>query len=195
MSILILSSALKRKLSLQALAQQSRLFGLLRHFFPRNDGIRFAPLNNRIGIGIVVFLLLLVIGCRSENSPVSINKGVDMCEYCRMMVYDFHYAGEIVTKRKVYKFDDIGCMLAYAQSNNMSLEKAHFWVMDFDGATWIKGEEAYFVISPGIRTPMGYGIIAFKDPIKAKETADKTRGEVIQFESLLKMAWKSRHEH
>ncbi len=134
-------------------------------------------------------------GCQSENSPVPINKGTDLCESCRMMIDDFHYAAEIVGKRKVYKFDDIGCMLAYAQSNNLSPEKAYFWVMDFNGATWIKGEEAYFVLSHEVHTPMGYGIIAFKDQTKAKETADKTKGEVKEFESLFNMDWKPRHEH
>ena len=118
-----------------------------------------------------------------------------MCEYCRMMIDDFHYSAEIVTKRKVHKFDDIGCMLAYAQSNDLSLDKAHFWVMGFDSATWIKGEEAYYLLSPGIHTPMGYGIIAFKDQIKAKETEDKTKGEVKKFKSLFNIDWKQRHEH
>jgi copper chaperone NosL len=112
-----------------------------------------------------------------------------------MMISDFHYAAEVIEKRKVHKFDDIGCMLAYAQTNNLSLEKARFWVMDFDGTSWIRGEEAYFVLSEGIHTPMGYGIIAFKDPIKAKERANKTKGEVMRFESLFKMDWKPRHEH
>jgi len=112
-----------------------------------------------------------------------------------MVISDFQYAAEIVEKRKVHKFDDIGCMLAYAQTNNLNYEKARFWVMDFNSTTWIKGEEAHFVISQEIHTPMGHGIIAFKDLIKAKEFADKTGGEVMQFESVLKMDWKPRHEH
>jgi copper chaperone NosL len=110
-----------------------------------------------------------------------------------MMIDDFRYAGEIVEKRKVHKFDDIGCMLAYAQSNNLNPDKAYFWIMDFDSTTWIRGEEAYFVLSPEINTPMGYGIIAFKDGIKAKETASKNNGEVKDFKSLFNIDWKPRH--
>ena len=112
-----------------------------------------------------------------------------------MTISDFHYASEIVEKRKAHKFDDIGCMLAYAQANNTSPEKARFWVMDFDSQGWVRGEEAHYIISPEIHTPMGHGIIAFKDPVKAKEFADKTKGEVTGFESLFKMEWKSKHEH
>ena len=160
-----------------------------------NERLRYALLENRSGIRIAIFLFLLIISCQPENSPVSINKGTDMCEYCRMMIDDFHYSAEIVTKGKVHKFDDIGCMLAYAQSNDLSLDKAHFWVMDFDSATWIKGDEAYYVLSPGIHTPMGYGIIAFKDQIKAKETEDKSKGEVKEFKSLFNIDWKQRPEH
>jgi copper chaperone NosL len=112
-----------------------------------------------------------------------------------MMIDDFRYAGEIIEIRKVHKFDDIGCMLAYAQAEDLGPEKANFWVMDFDSATWIKGKEASFVLSPDVHTPMGYGIIAFKDEIKAKEISDKTGGEVMRFEPLFRRDWKPRHEH
>ena len=112
-----------------------------------------------------------------------------------MIIGDFHYTAEIAEKRKALKFDDIGCMLAYAQANNLSPEKASFWVADFDTNSWIKAEEANFVISSEIHTPMGHGIIAFRDPIKAKEFAATTKGEILQFESVSKMDWQSRHEH
>ncbi len=112
-----------------------------------------------------------------------------------MIIGDFHHTVEIVEKRKAHKFDDIGCMLAYAQANNLSPEKVSFWVADFDTTSWIKAEEADFVISPEIHTPMGHGIIAFTDPIKAKEFAATTNGKILQFDSVSKMDWKSRHEH
>ncbi len=112
-----------------------------------------------------------------------------------MTISDFHYAGEIIEKRKFHKFDDIGCMLAYAQSKDLGPGKAYFWVMDFDSTTWIRGEEAYFVLSPEIQTPMGYGIIAFKDGIKAKEIASKNKSEVKYFKSLFNIDWKPRYEH
>jgi copper chaperone NosL len=86
-------------------------------------------------------------------------------------------------------------MLAYAQANKINPENAHFWAMDFDSQSWIRGEEAHYIISREIHTPMGYGIIAFKNPIRAKEFADKTKGEVKQFKSLFKIDWKSRHGH
>lgn len=111
-----------------------------------------------------------------------------------MIIGDFHYTAEIIEKRKAYKFDDIGCMLAYAQAQNLSPEKGSFWVADFDTTSWIKAEEADFVISPEIHTPMGHGIIAFKNPIKAKEFAATNKGEILQFESVSKMNWKTRHE-
>jgi copper chaperone NosL len=110
-----------------------------------------------------------------------------------MTISDFHYAAEIVEKGKAQKFDDIGCMLAYAQANKINPENAHFWAMDFDSQSWIRGEEAHYIISREIHTPMGYGIIAFKNPIRAKEFADKTKGEVKQFKSLFNIDWKSRH--
>ncbi|MGH7902037.1 MAG: nitrous oxide reductase accessory protein NosL [Thermodesulfobacteriota bacterium] len=146
-------------------------------------------------ISFSLSLILLTSSCKSENSPVPINSEVDMCEYCRMTIVDLHYAAEIIEKRKAHKFDDIGCMLAYANAKNLSVENARFWVMDFDNSTWIRGEEAYFIISPEIHTPMGYGMLAFKDPNKAKEVAEKNNVEVIELKSLAELDWNPRHEH
>lgn len=140
-------------------------------------------------------LILFTIGCQPDNSPVPIDKGLDMCEYCRMTISDLHYAGEIIERKKLHKFDDIGCMLAYAQTHNLNTNNASFWVMDFDSLNWIKAEEANYVLSSEIKTPMAYGIIAFKDPFKANDTADKTKGEVLQFQYLFNIDWKARHAH
>jgi copper chaperone NosL len=158
----------------------------------------FLPLlRGRLGwrFWLAIFCTLLTLGCQSADTPVPINKDVDMCEYCRMTIGGFHYAAEIIEKRKAHKFDDIGCMLAYAQANKLSPENARFWVMDFDNSTWIKGEEAYFIISPEIHTPMGYGIVAFKDANKAKEVADKNKVEVVELETIFDLYWKPGHEH
>lgn len=144
---------------------------------------------------IYLFLMLVISGCQSEKSAVPIDKGLDTCEYCRMTISDSHYAAEIIEKRKIHKFDDIGCLLAYAQTHNLNSGNARFWVIDFDTVNWITGEEAYFVISPQIHTPMSHGIAAFKNPIKADEIADKTNGKVVRFESLFDIDWKTRHEH
>jgi copper chaperone NosL len=112
-----------------------------------------------------------------------------------MTITDLHYAGEIIERKKVHKFDDIGCMLAYAQTNNLDTNNASFWVMDFDSLSWVKAEESNYVLSSEIKTPMAYGIIAFKDPFKTNDTADKTKGEVMQFQSLFNIDWKARHAH
>ena len=146
-------------------------------------------------ISFSLSLILLTLACKSEDSPVPINSEVDMCEYCRMTIVDPHYAAEIVENGKAHKFDDIGCMLAYANANDLSIENARFWVTDFENTAWLRGEKAYFVISPEIHTPMGHGIVAFKDPNKAGEVADKNKVEVIELKSLFELDWNPRHVH
>ena len=190
-----MNKGFKNTLSLRALAKQSRVFRLLRHQVPRSDSLRYLSSQSGVSIRIVIFLSLFIIGCQPDNSPVSIDKGLDMCQYCRMTVTDLHYAGEIIERKKVHKFDDIGCMLAYAQTHNLNTNNASFWVMDFDSLSWVKAEEANYVLSSEIKTPMAYGIIAFKDTLKANDTADKTKGEVMQFQTLFDIDWKARHAH
>jgi copper chaperone NosL len=118
-----------------------------------------------------------------------------MCQYCRMTITDLRYTGEIIERKKIHKFDDIGCMLAYAQTHNLDTNNASFWVMDFDNQSWVEAGKASFVLSPGIKTPMAHGIIAFKEPVKAKGAADRFKGEAMQFQTLFNMDWKAGHAH
>ena len=47
------------------------------------------------------------------------------------------------------------------------------------GENWIGGQDAVFVTSPALRTPMGGGLIAYRDRAAAREGAARYRGSVI----------------
>jgi copper chaperone NosL len=135
-----------------------------------------------------MFSLLLLVGCAtSKFEPVALTPE-DMCSYCKMAISEKRYAAELIdSEGQAFKFDDIGCLANFLKSKkNTSKVVAHF-VMDFDERQWIKAEDAYYVRSSELATPMNGGIIAFKEQAKAKEAVDRYHGKLIRFEDLFNL--------
>jgi hypothetical protein len=74
-------------------------------------------------------------------------------------------------------FDDIGCLRNAARAEAGPLV---FWFHDADDRGWISGTSAVFVESRELRTPMGGGLIAYRDRAPAERAAAKHQGRVIQ---------------
>lgn len=117
---------------------------------------------------IVVVSLLLMIGCNSGPKPIMY--GNENCEYCSMTIMDDKHASEIVTKKgKVYTFDSIECMLRSLEYHEADAEM--ILVMDFNNpGTFIEAENAVFLISPDIPSPMGANLSAFTTTESASKT-------------------------
>jgi copper chaperone NosL len=127
---------------------------------------------------IVLLAAMLLSSCGSgEIRPVDIDAG-DMCSFCRMAISEKQFAAEIIeTGGEVHKFDDIGCMLRYKEAAGDKLDPAATFVTDHGSKTWIRAEDAFFVRSTSIKTPMASGIAAYSS---AKEPG----AEVLRFEEL-----------
>src|SRR5262249_52228304 len=82
----------------------------------------------------------------------------------------------------LHKYDDVGCLL-------LSLWAAHeettqVWVEDHAGSGFVSLMEATLV--RGGETPMGYGIVAFRDAAQGARFASQTGGQVTSLEELLR---------
>lgn len=109
----------------------------------------------------VLLIVALAFACATNFNAVDIENG-DMCSFCRMAISEKQFAAEIVTKdESVLKFDDIGCMLRYRKTKGANLDAAAIYVADSETKKWIKAEDAFFIRSTTVKTPMGGGIIAF----------------------------------
>jgi copper chaperone NosL len=135
-----------------------------------------------------MFFLLLLVGCETSNvEPVALAPE-DMCSYCKMVISEKRYAAELIdSEGQAFKFDDIGCMANFLKNKKNTAKIVAHFVMDFDERQWIKAEEAYYVRSSELATPMNGGLIAFKDRSKAQEAIDKFHGTLIRFEDLFNL--------
>jgi len=74
-----------------------------------------------------------------------------------MVIDDDRFASQLVTsKGKVYSFDSVECMIQHESDQ----EVASRWVWSRpDGGQWKNVEDAKFIQSPNIQSPMGGNII------------------------------------
>ncbi len=104
-------------------------------------------------------LVLLFTGCHREIRPQAIHPE-DNCDYCRMAISQLNFACEIVAPDgTVFTFDDVGCMVKYTEERAVPKESVPF-VRDFYTGEWAEAENATYVQSPAVMTPMNFGVVA-----------------------------------
>ena len=132
-------------------------------------------------VGVAVFA-----NCQKRTvEPVAIAPE-DMCSYCKMAISEKQYAAELIdSEGQAFKFDDIGCMVNFVKKRKDSAKTAAYFVMDFENREWVKAENAYYVRSSELTTPMNGGIIAFKDQSRAQAAADKYHGTLLRFDEII----------
>jgi copper chaperone NosL len=128
---------------------------------------------------IVLAAGLLVAACaaRAEGPPELV---VDrtVCSHCGMLVSEPIYAAAFRTPGTAGRvFDDIGCLQAAARQTPDAT--ARYWFHDAAQGGWIEGTEAVFMTAPGLRTPMGGGVLAYGDATDAEKAARAHGGEVV----------------
>lgn len=142
-------------------------------------------------LGLVAALAAACSSAAGEPKPPEIAYGHDMCDACGMLIDSPQFAAAVVLEDgKALKYDDIAEMIKYHQAHPELQVKAWF-VHDYDTQAWIRAEEAVFVQSREIKSPMGGGVAAFSGDQdgrgRAEAFAQQVGGKLLTFEELLKM--------
>jgi len=133
----------------------------------------------------IFFLSVISAGCGGTNSdkPPKINPGQDACDNCFMIINQYKYAASIRLKNgDAKRFDDIGCMIDFLNKNKSDVKA--YWIYDYLSQEPMRAEEAYFVDSDSLITPMGFGVIAFKFKTDALKLAEKYKTKITSFNEL-----------
>lgn len=135
---------------------------------------------------VVLFswLVLMFLGCEKQDShgPAKINWDRDMCDRCVMVLSDRKHTLQLKdpNTRRVYKFDDIGCMaLWFIEENIEYKDSVAIWITDADTGEWINAREAFYTTENV--TPMAFGFSAHKSKTSIKEGE-----EIISYDEVLK---------
>ncbi len=136
---------------------------------------------------ILLFSFVLIISCNA--SPQAIVQGKDNCYLCKMTITDPKYGAEILTKKgKVYKFDDMHCLLSFLHTKAIEdTQLKDVYVVDYTGNhSLVKVNESFLLQGDEIRGPMNGNIIAFKDKDSLEKLAVPLKGAAISWEQLNK---------
>lgn len=124
--------------------------------------------------GAAAFVMLAF--CSScSTGPEPIRYGQDNCHACKMTLMDKRFGAEIVTtKGRVYKFDDLNCMVDFLKSGNIATENiAQTVAVDFQKTgSFVDVEQAFFLQNEALKSPMRSDVASFSsqkdlDAVKA----------------------------
>jgi copper chaperone NosL len=158
--------------------------------------MKFFRIINKQYAPVVALLLLALLalvglaGCSAQQSldePPEIRFDVDVCDQCGMIISEPRFAASYVTTAgDVRKFESIGDMLVYHLREQ---EEVHlFWVHDYYSDEWLRGDEALYVLSEQIVTPMGDNVLGTADQIGADRLVAEGGGMIVDFEQLMTLA-------
>ena len=129
--------------------------------------------------------------CEIKSQPISY--GSDICKFCSMIIVDQQHGSEVVTQKgKVFKFDSIECLLNYTKQNEGS-EIALKLCNHFDTpGELINLEQATFLISEELPSPMGAFLTAFESETSALKAKKRYGGSIYDWNALVEH-WKDRY--
>ena len=119
--------------------------------------------KRKIIMGVSAILSLSLVSCTIESEPL--HYGRDACYACKMTLVDTKFGAEIVTtKGKIYKFDDVNCMLGFYNSGEvMPGDMKDVLIVDFSKPEkLIDARHAWYVKSEAVKTPMASNVAAFE---------------------------------
>ena len=149
--------------------------------------------NSGVGItaklvpAVLIITALTMIGCSAGSEPIRFGK--DACDHCKMTIVDKKSGGEIVTsKGKVFRFDDVRCLVEYRKSGAIKKEnQGVVYLLDYYGdGNFIPSDKALLMKSEELHTPMGGNIAAYKDEASRQKAIKELHGTPVTWEELAK---------
>jgi copper chaperone NosL len=128
--------------------------------------------NIIVNAGMNFILCSLLFSCTTNTQPLQLGK--DNCNYCTMTISDARFGSELITaKGKVYKFDDIYCMLSFIKAGSVDTAKSRVYLVDFTSRQLQPPGNMFILKSDALHTPMQGNMAAFTQ----KENLDKAQKE------------------
>lgn len=152
-------------------------------------------MNLRITPAIALFTgiaaLATLASCQQTplSGPPDLKLGHQECGDCGMLINEDRCCAAILvdadgTRREHILFDDIGCLLEFKTSKPTTKIIEH-WVRDYSARTWVKSESAFYLMSEGIRTPMGSWIVAFATRKAAEAVQKENDGRILNWDEVI----------
>jgi len=140
--------------------------------------------------GLVFALTMLALpGCdrQTADRPPTVNLGESACHECGMIISDARFACATVVEAprgpEARLFDDFNCQAIHEREQPELLIVTR-WFCDFTTSEWIRTENAVFLSSTELRTPMASGAAAFSSEAAALNAREQVGGELMDRQAL-----------
>lgn len=137
---------------------------------------------------LMVSCVVWIAGCRSADPdrPPEVIIGDSVCDQCNMIISDERWATATIVQGprgpEPRLFDDFNCQVNYEEEHPQAKIVTR-WSRSYTTTEWIRTEQAIFLISPSLRTPMGSNTAAFATQPDAQDIKADLNGEVMPFDS------------
>ena len=140
---------------------------------------------------IIAIIGLGFVSCEIKPQPISYGK--DVCAYCSMIIVDQQHGSELITaKGRIYKYDSIECLINDTKDQDESEIAMKLCNHYHTPGELIPIEQASFLISEGIPSPMGAFLTAFDTNSSAIKAKEEHGGSVFSWDELLEH-WKDHY--
>ncbi|MFN2317682.1 MAG: nitrous oxide reductase accessory protein NosL [Gemmatimonadales bacterium] len=131
--------------------------------------------------------LALLAGACAVPGPRPVVLGSENCQHCHMTVTDDRFIAQLVTTTgKVLIYDDPGCLATALRDGAVEDDRIRsLWVTNYlDPATLLDADEAWFVQSDAVHTPMASGLAALPSQAQADSLAGSLNGTVLRWDAV-----------
>ena len=145
------------------------------------------PATKLTAAAAVFFLMMSLSSCNAGPQPI--NAGTDNCYFCKMTISDVRFGAEIVTtKGKIFKFDDVHCMLSYLKTKDVQPGniKDHYLAIYSGSHQLINVNKSFLLQADELRSPMGGNIAAFDNSDSLKIIEQRFSGKAVNWSDLIK---------
>ena len=137
----------------------------------------------RNAVPLIALSAALVAACQSKLAgPPEIVVDRTACSHCGMFVSEPRYAAAYRVEGADPKvFDDIACLATSMRRDSLRADSGglRVWFQDANGGGWIEGGAPVLVRSAIFRTPMGGGVLAYRDAGAAAQAVSTYQGQVV----------------
>jgi copper chaperone NosL len=138
-------------------------------------------------------VVIVVTGCGGDKTvsldPPEVKYNEDISEMGMFVVDPRYTAAYLPEDGDWILFDDIGEMLRYRVVRHPETKVRVIWVNDYNDRKWLKADEAWYVQSIEVNSPMGWGLAAFRDEASARAFQSEMGGELLTWSDVLGREW------
>lgn len=133
----------------------------------------------------LISLAVLSSSCKAKTAPF--NYGKDNCHFCKMGIVDPKFGAEVITKKsKVFKFDDMICMVRFLKTGTITEEDiAKKVVVNYEVSNqFIDASTAVFLVADEMKSPMGSNAGAFASKAATEKVNGQGKGLLLSWNEL-----------